>query len=210
MKRQLHSSALFFLVVLLLLAVSAARAAGGDAGAQTVDGALTPLHNVSVDFERVVDTPQGLQSAALQALAGDASGALQHDHYTATVLEISGEWAHLLLIPTPVLDSNWQLPLAPGDAIDIIANLQPDGAWHAVVKSAETLPFLQSTVPGDFMDLNPVQPQEAFLFPWTAGQYWRVSQTWHSSAIDFPPTLTASTSGLRRAPPHSEQATSRM
>lgn len=184
MNRQLRRPLVFLLAVLLLLAASAAWAAGG--GAPTTSPPLV-VDGVGLDFERVVQAPEGLQHAAVRALATDSSGALRHAHYTATVLEASGDWAHLVLIPTAVLDSNWELPLAAEDAIDIIATLDENGAWQGVVKSAVTLAWLRSAVPDEFMNLEPSLPEETFLFPWTAGQTWRVSQGWHSGAIDFFP-----------------------
>lgn len=188
MNRQSPIRAFIVVVAILLFAVSAARAAGGDNRSSGVAG--TP-DDVTVDFERVVHVPDGLQEASLRALAEHAPDGLAHDHYTATVLEVSGAWAHVVLIPTAILDSNWTLPLAPGDVIDIVASHEDaaslTGAWRAVVKSEATLPALQEDVPRDFMDLTPAEPEESFLFPWTAGQSWRVSQGWHSSAIDFFP-----------------------
>lgn len=184
MNRQSPLRALIVVVAIHLLAVFAVRAAGGGNHSSGVSAAP---NGVTVEFDRVVHVPDGLQKASLSALAKHAPDGLRHEHYTATVLETSGAWAHVVLIPTSILDSNWTLPLAPDDAIDIVASRGDNGAWQAVVKSEATLPALQDAMPSDFMDLTPAEPEESFLFPWTAGQSWRVSQGWHSSAIDFFP-----------------------
>ena len=191
MNHQSPIRAFILIVAILLLAVSAARAAGGNSDTNAAGG-LAALDGLAVDFDRVVHVPEGLQYAALQALAHDAPAALAYDHYTVTVLETYEDWAyvawaHLVLIPSAILDSNWTLPLAPEDPLDIIASRDDNGAWQAVVKTEATLPLLQDAVPADFMDLTPAPPEESYLFPWTAGQSWGVSQGWHSSAIDFFP-----------------------
>ncbi len=185
MFRQFHRCALLVALALLLLA-PAVRAAGGE---RQGGRAALQVNGVGLDLERVVQAPEALQQATLQALQADVSGALRRDHYTATVLESRGDWVHLLLAPTEVLDSNWQLPLEPHDTIDVIARLDENGAWQAVVQSEATLPWLQREVPPEFMAFRVAAPEEAFLFPWTAGQVWRVSQTWHSGAIDFFPLV---------------------
>lgn len=196
MSRQFHARALLLVVLLLLLAASAAWATGRGAHAATLDDAYES-GAIAVDFDRVVQVPQGLQEAGLQALAAADAPSLPYDHYAATVLEMSdtrpgpGTWAHLVLIPTPVLDSNWELPLTATDPVDIVAAVDEAGDWQAVVKSEATLDWLQANVPLDFMNVAPppARPEDTYLFPWTAGQAWRVSQTWHGSAIDFFPLV---------------------
>lgn len=187
MKRRVYTHLSILLTALLALTAYAAHAAGGDGRAAVPDPAAP--EGVAVDFERVVQAPQGLQQAILRALE-EAAATSPQEHLTATVLETTGEWAHVVLVPTAVLDSNWELPLDPGDIVDVVAYLNSQGAWQAVVKGEETLPWLQANVPGDFMTFGgvpPAQVEEDFLFPWTSGQFWRVSQSWHSGAIDLFP-----------------------
>jgi murein DD-endopeptidase MepM/ murein hydrolase activator NlpD len=97
------------------------------------------------------------------------------------------DWAHIVLVPSYIVDSGWQIYLPNDEIVNLIAQKQSDGNWKVFIVNDQTKDELKEIVPSALVDIStPQSTNNAYLFPWTSGDRWKKTNGWHpTNAIDF-------------------------
>lgn len=181
------------LLVLISLVVANSLIPHDSVAAWASEALTSPTaESLEIDFRSVLDLPSEFHTAITTTLNTNRNDLPETNRYTVSALERRAEWAHIVLVPTAVIENNWETTPKDDEIIDIIAKRTESGVWEAHLLNQDTLPALQEIVPSSFMDLSRREPASTFLFPWTSGQYWRKTQGWHATnAIDFAPVSSS-------------------
>lgn len=156
-------------------------------------GAMAPVQQeapLQIDFDWVGTVPQEVRKPVEEALA--AERALVPDpRLTATAFRAVDGWAKLILVPTVVVESGWEVDPGNDDILQVFAR-QENGLWTASLSNAESFEAVQTQVPTALYDFSAPE-SHGFRFPWTALMFWRVgSLGWHQgNAIDFSPLIAS-------------------
>lgn len=156
----------------------------------------TPLP-LEIDFERVYPIALHLRAPLIAALNADRAALTTH-RYTLTAYKEKDGWVKILLVPTRLIEENWQHAEDQSPDFVEVVGWQENGAWHmARIGSAEFV-SLQARIPETFMSRAALPPLEGeYLFPWAKGQVWWAIQTWHDgNALDFQPVTGQRTNVL--------------
>lgn len=181
----------------------------GTSFADSVITGLKVISNVSLPpHEIILSTPISIESGfnidfnsefsrewltpVVSALERSASFIPSTKNYTVTSVQRSDDnnWAYVVLMSTEMLTSGIENATITGNIVELILS-KNNGNWSATNVLEDSFHDLVSNIPTDFIDFSPrVQAQALnLLFPWTAGQSWWRTNTWHGNtggnAIDF-------------------------
>lgn len=148
----------------------------------------TPLP-LDIDFERVYPIALPLRAPLLAALNSDRSALTTH-RYTLSAYKERGGWVKILLVPTILIEQNWQnVETYSRDFVELIG-WQERGQWQMARFGSREFYAVQDLIPEEIIARAIVPPPLAgeYLFPWAKGQTWWAIQGWHDgNALDFQP-----------------------
>lgn len=167
----------------IVLVAAAALLGVVQASAEVYQQPEAPLQ---IDFDWPGTVPQEVRKPVEDALAADRS-LVPASRLTATAFRAVDDWAKLILVPTSVVESGWELEPGNDDILQIFLQWE-NGAWAAYLGHADRFESVQPRVPAALYDFS-ASESHGLRFPWTAGMQWRVgSLGWHQgNAIDFSP-----------------------
>ena len=151
---------------------------------------------LAIDFDRITNVPDDVRGSIATALAVYRPLiATETESVTISSFRDVKDWAHIVMVPTRVVDAGWQVELKSEEVIDIIARFK-DGQWTSYLMNSVAFQTVKKDVPTNLLDLSGPPPSNeplnhGRLFPWRSGATWRVgSLGWHQggNAIDFNPT----------------------
>jgi murein DD-endopeptidase MepM/ murein hydrolase activator NlpD len=156
-------------------------------------GAVSPQQESGpqIDFNWVDTVPQEVRQPVQDSLQTNRS-LLPQQRLTATAFRAVDGWAKLILVPTAVVESGWEMPLGTGDLVRVFIQQGKDGQWTAHLPGAAEAAGALKQVP-ESLAASAAPEALGLLFPWTATRWWRVgSQGWHQgNAIDFSPLVAS-------------------
>jgi murein DD-endopeptidase MepM/ murein hydrolase activator NlpD len=181
--RRLAALRLGALVLIAAVAMPATVQAG-------VAGHLQADAPLQIDFDWVGTVPQEVRKPVEDALAANL-GLVPTPRLTATAFRSVGDWAKLILVPTAVVASGWEMDPGNDDILQVFSQRE-NGQWQAFLGHAESFEAVQRQVPTALYDFSAPE-SHGLRFPWTAGMQWRVgSLGWHQgNAIDFSPVVAS-------------------
>jgi len=148
----------------------------------------TPLP-LEIDFERVYPIALPLRAPVLASLNSDRSALTTH-RYTLTAYKEREGWVKILLVPTILIEQNWQnVETYSRDFVELIG-WQERGPWQMARFGSKEFYAVQDLIPKDMIARAIVPPPMAgeYLLPWAEGQVWWAIQGWHDgNALDFQP-----------------------
>ncbi len=170
-------------LLIVLVAMPAIVGAGSLAQEQ-------PEAPLQIDFDWLGTVPQEMYKPVETALAAERA-LVSSPRLTATALRTVDNWAKLILVSTPIVESGWEKAIGNGDILRVFLQ-QENGVWTAFLSDAESFEAVQPEVPTALYDFSAPE-SHGFRFPWTAPMLWRVgSQGWHQgNAIDFVPLFAS-------------------
>ena len=204
MKLKTHWRRLWrLLLVVMLVALSMPRIVRAQEPLP-LDSSEDPKSTIEIDFGFTAHSiTQEIRDSIEIAVMTDQS-LLPFDIYrfTLTKFQTSGNWIHAVLIPTHIVESAWEAEFKPGYIVEILGHHHDTGEWIATVVGSQGFWALAARVPRDFIDFSSSLTLDAassttvnYLFPWTKGQIWYLTQGWHSgNSLDFQPTAPIGTS----------------
>jgi hypothetical protein len=152
----------------------------------TVTSTPPPLE---IDFERVYPIALPLRAPLLAALNADRS-ALTTYRYTLTAYKEHEGWVKILLVPTILIEENWQnVETMSREFVELIG-WQERGQWQMARFGSKEFYAVQDLIPQEMIARAIVPPPMTgeYLFPWAKGQVWWAIQGWHDgNALDFQP-----------------------
>jgi hypothetical protein len=144
---------------------------------------------LEIDFERVYPIDLPLRAPLIAALNEDRSALTTH-RYTLTAYKTQDGWLKILLVPTSLVEENWQHVETMRDQFVEVVGWQEGGQWHMARVGSKTFYAIQANIPDTIIAREIVIPPLAgeYLFPWAKGQAWWAIQGWHDGyALDFQP-----------------------
>lgn len=150
---------------------------------------------LAIEFDRITSVPDDIRGSIATTLTAYRSlVAAETDSVTVSSFRDVEDWAHIVIVPTSVVDAGWQVELKPEDVIDVIARFE-DNQWTAYLMKSLAFLKIMEDVPTNLIDLSGLSATNeplghGRLFPWRSGATWTVgSLAWHQgNAIDFSPT----------------------
>lgn len=148
---------------------------------------------ISIDCNSITAVPEDLCSVIQKALIYDISLLSNDRAYTVSSLRQTDTWALAVLIPTRVVQAQWD-GFTDQDILEVLAYRPTSGLWEAGLAGSSSYTHLIEAVPSSFLEQKstdgPVIDAPAFLFPWSQPQYWYKTQGWHDgNALDFQPVV---------------------
>lgn len=148
----------------------------------------TPLP-LEIDFERVYPIDLPLRGPLIAALEAERS-ALKTHRYTLTAYKEREGWVKILLVPTELIEENWQdVETMSRDFVELIG-WKERGRWQMARFGSQAFYSVQDLIPETVIARAIAPPPLAgeYLFPWAKGQAWWAIQGWHDGyALDFQP-----------------------
>jgi hypothetical protein len=152
----------------------------------TITPTLLPL---DIDFERVYPIDLPLRAPLMAALNEDRTGMIE-TRYTLTTYKTRDGWLKMLLVPTLLIDRNWQAVETLRDQFVEVVGWQADGQWQMARIGSTQFEGIRTLIPESLIARTMALPPLAgsYLFPWAKGQAWWAIQSWHDGyALDFQP-----------------------
>ena len=152
----------------------------------------TSAEQVTIDFTRTVDVPLIHRVPVRRVLTTNLEHIPIASHFTVTASRIVDGWTEYVIVPTYVIESNWD-NFVEDEIIKIVVHeVHDSGEIDSYLIQPSGKQPLPTNIPSAFFP-KPLIPNTTYKFPWTNGQYWKKTNGWHpNDAIDFAPTSGAS------------------
>lgn len=158
---------------------------------------------VQIDFA-FLPVIEEYQTPIRQAIEAGSSLLPAIDRFTVSSMRTEGDWMHAILVPTRIVEADWEAELRDREIIEVLGRRHDNGRWEAYLLGSDDYVRLSQETPTHFITFSDsiylrtaiargerisTRASVNFLFPWTSGQEWKKTQGWHYTAIDFSPTL---------------------
>ena len=122
------------------------------------------------------------------------------ERFTVSDLSSDGNWLHAVMVPTSVVEADWEAELKSEEIVEVLAQKHSGGSWSAYVWGTEEYRNLLRQAPKDFIAISaadefstsivlgqrPPVGAVSYLFPWPKGECWLKTNGWHyTTALDF-------------------------
>jgi hypothetical protein len=144
--------------------------------------------------------PLELRAPLRSALEAERPALPAVDAYTVSAYREHEGWMKIYLVPTALIDAQWQQVEQYYDqSLTVFAQQQPDRRWIAVWAGSPVFIDWRTRIPADFANVAGDLPVLAgeYRFPWPAKRTWWAVQGWHDgNALDFQPALEGAGSSV--------------
>jgi uncharacterized repeat protein (TIGR01451 family) len=154
---------------------------------------------IVVDFDTFLPVPAELRQPIFDSVLNNRSNLHESGQFAISSLRVRDGWADAALAAQYIVDAGWN-DINWDDVVHLVGMRDAPGSWTFYLEASPAFAPIKPLVPVDFIDYRMPDTSISetmtfstnFLFPWTTGQSWRMSQDWHSgNALDFAPGTTS-------------------